>query len=123
MPWFLGIDGGGSKTTCLLGDERELVATASAAGSNPIRVGEERSRQALAAAIHDACASAHIEPSQITRTCIGLAGAARPQVEKQVRAVLADLVGGEIEVVDGHGAKGLSVTLTHSVYAPRCPSR
>ena len=98
MPWFLGIDGGGSKTTCLLGDERELVATASAAGSNPIRVGAERSRQALAAAIHDACASAHIEPSQIARTCIGLAGAARPQVEKQVRAVLAGLVGGDIEI-------------------------
>ena len=98
MPWFLGIDGGGSKTTCLLGDERELLATAGAAGSNPIRVGEERSRQALAEAIHQACATAHIEPSQITRTCIGLAGAARPQVEKQVRTVLADLVSGEIEV-------------------------
>ena len=98
MPWFLGIDGGGSKTICLLGDERAVLASATAAGSNPIRVGEERSRQALQAVVREACAAAEVEPSQIIRTCIGMAGAARPQVEKQVRAVLAKLVGGEIEV-------------------------
>jgi N-acetylglucosamine kinase-like BadF-type ATPase len=98
MPWFLGIDGGGSKTTCLLGDERAVLASATAAGSNPIRVGEERSRQALQAVVREACAAAEVQPSQIIRTCIGMAGAARPQVEKQVRAVLAKLVGGEIEV-------------------------
>jgi len=98
MPWFLGIDGGGSKTTCLLGDERAVLASATAAGSNPIRVGEERSRQALQAGIGQACSSAKIQPSQLTRTCIGLAGAARPQIEKQVRAILAEVVGGEIEV-------------------------
>src|SRR5579862_6474969 len=98
MPWFLGIDGGGSKTTCLLGDERAVLASATAAGSNPIRVGEERSRQALHAAISQACASAKIQPSRLTRTCIGMAGAARPQIEKQVRVLLAEVVGGQIEV-------------------------
>src|SRR5512146_1131767 len=98
MPYFLGIDGGGSKTACLLGDESGLLASATAAGSNPIRVGEERSRQALHVAIREACAAAKLQPSQITRTCIGLAGAARPLVEAQVRAILAELVGGEIQV-------------------------
>ena len=99
MPWFLGIDGGGSKTTCLLGDESAVLASASSAGSNPIRVGEERSRQALQAAVREACAAARVEPSEISRTCLGMAGAARPQIEKQVRAVLTDLVGGEVEIV------------------------
>jgi glucosamine kinase len=98
MPWFLGIDGGGSKTTCLLGDESAVLASASSAGSNPIRVGEERSRQALQAAVREACGAAKVEPSEISRTCIGMAGAARPQIEKQVRAVLTDLVGGEVEI-------------------------
>jgi N-acetylglucosamine kinase-like BadF-type ATPase len=98
MPWFLGIDGGGSKTTCLLGDESALLASATAAASNPIRVGEERSRQALEAVVREVCAAAQVQPSQITRTCIGMAGAARPQMEKQVRAILAGLVAGEIEV-------------------------
>lgn len=98
MPYFLGIDGGGSKTTCLLGDEHAVLAQATGAGSNPIRVGEERSRQALHGVVSEACAAARIQPSQIARTCIGLAGAARPQIEKQVRSVLAEVVGGELEV-------------------------
>lgn len=98
MPYFLGIDGGGSKTTCLLGDESAVLAGASAPGSNPIRVGEERSRQALHAAVREACGAAQVQPSQIACTCIGLAGAARPAIEKQARAVLAELLSGEIEV-------------------------
>lgn len=98
MPYFLGIDGGGSKTTCLLGDEHSVLASAAGVGSNPIRVGEERSRQALHAVVREACAAAKVQPSQIARTCVGLAGAARPLIERQVRDALAEVVGGEIEV-------------------------
>lgn len=98
MPYFLGIDGGGSKTTCLVADEHSVLATAAGAGSNPIRVGESASRKVLQALVRQACAEARIRPSQIARTCIGMAGAARPPIEKQVRAMLGKLVGGEIEV-------------------------
>jgi N-acetylglucosamine kinase-like BadF-type ATPase len=98
MPYFLGIDGGGSKTSCLLGDEHGVLASASGPGSNPIRVGERRSREALEAVVLEACAAGKVQPSQIFRTCIGLAGGARPQIEKQVRVILAGLVAGEIEV-------------------------
>ena len=99
MPYFLGIDGGGSKTSCLLGDEQSVPASATGPGSNPIRVGEECSQKTLQALVREVCATARVQPSQIVRTCIGMAGAARPQIEKQVRGVLADLVGGEIAVV------------------------
>ncbi|HKW25125.1 MAG TPA: BadF/BadG/BcrA/BcrD ATPase family protein [Terriglobales bacterium] len=99
MPYFLGIDGGGSKTTCLLGDEHSVLASATGPGSNPIRIGEERSRQALHVVVVEACGAGKVQPSQIARTCIGMAGAARPQIEKQVRSVLTSLVGGEIAVV------------------------
>src|SRR5690348_12991128 len=99
MPYFLGIDGGGSKTSCLLGDEQSVLVSATGPGSNPIRVGEECSRQALQGVVREVCATARMQPSQIARTCIGMAGAARPQIEKQVRGVLSDLVGGEIAVV------------------------
>ena len=99
MPYFLGIDGGGSKTSCLLGDEQSVLVSATGPGSNPIRVGEECSRKALQGVVREVCATARIQPSQIARTCIGMAGAARPQIEKQVRGVLSDLVGGEVAVV------------------------
>ena len=98
MPYFLGIDGGGSKTSCLLGDEQSVLGSATGSGSNPIRVGEECSQKALEAVVREVCATARVQPSQIARTCIGMAGAARPQIEKQVRGVLSDLVGGEIAV-------------------------
>jgi glucosamine kinase len=96
---FFGIDGGGSKTSCLIGDETSVLGAGTAGGSNPVRVGEAQAREALAAAIRQACAVANITPSQITRTCVGLAGAARPEISDLVRQCIAELVPSEIKVV------------------------
>jgi glucosamine kinase len=96
---FFGIDGGGSKTSCLIGDETSVLGAGTAGGSNPVRVGEAQAREALAAVIRQACAVANITPSQISRTCVGLAGAARPEISDLVRQCIAELVPSEIEVV------------------------
>jgi glucosamine kinase len=95
---FLGIDGGGSKTSCLVGDETSILGSGTAAGSNVIRVGEGPARDALAAAIRQACAVANVAPAQINRTCVGLAGAARPEISGIVRRLVSEIVSGEIEV-------------------------
>ena len=99
MGIFLGIDGGGTKTSCLIGDETSVLGSGTAAGSNVVRLGEAKAREALAAAIGQACAAANIKPAQIERTCVGLAGAGRPEISNLVRRLLAELVPGEIEVV------------------------
>jgi len=96
---FLGIDGGGSKTTCLIGDENSILGSGAAGPSNVVRVGEMESRQSLNSAILQACAAAHVSPSQIRRTCVGLAGAARPEISTVVRQLLSEIVGGEVEIV------------------------
>jgi glucosamine kinase len=96
---FLGIDGGGSKTSCLIGDETSILGKGTAAGSNVVRVGEAQARDALATATRQACAAANIPPSQINKTCVGLAGAARPEIRELVHQIVAELVSGEIEVV------------------------
>jgi N-acetylglucosamine kinase-like BadF-type ATPase len=96
---FLGIDGGGTKTSCVIGDETSVLGSGTAGGSNVVRLGEAKAREALAAAIGQACAAANVKPSQIERTCVGLAGAGRPEVSNLVRRLLAELVSGEIEVV------------------------
>jgi glucosamine kinase len=95
---FLGIDGGGSKTSCLVGDEHSVLGRGAAAGSNVVRVGEARAQAALANAVQQACAAAKINPSQINRTCIGLAGAASPGLSELIRRVMAEIVSGEIQV-------------------------
>src|SRR5256885_2922306 len=96
---FLGIDGGGTKTSCVIGDETSVLGSGTAAGSNVVRLGEAKAREALAAVIGQACAAANITPAQIERTCLGLAGAGRPEISNLVRRLLAELVSGEIEVV------------------------
>jgi len=96
---FLGIDGGGTKTTCVIGDETSVLGNGTATGSNVIRLGEAKAREALADAISQACAAAHIKPAQIARTWGGLAGAGRPEISNLVRGILTELVSGEIEVV------------------------
>jgi glucosamine kinase len=99
MSFFLGIDGGGSKTSCLIGDEASVLGAGTAAGSNVIRLGERQARESLSAAIRQACAAAKITAAQIERTCVGIAGGARPEISGVVRGLLSEFVSGEIEVV------------------------
>jgi N-acetylglucosamine kinase-like BadF-type ATPase len=96
---FLGIDGGGSQTSCVIGDETSVLGTGSGAGSNVVRVGEAQARKSIVKAIHQACAAAKVTPQQVKRTCIGVAGGARAETTDIVRKILSELVSGEIEVV------------------------
>ena len=96
---FLGIDGGGSQTSCSIGDEFSVLGSGCGAGSNVLRVGETQAGKSIASAISQACTAAKVTPQQIKRTCIGIAGGARPETTDIVRRILAELVSGEIEVV------------------------
>ena len=66
MAIFLGIDGGGSKTSCLIGDETSVLGTGRR-GQQVVRVGEAQARESLAAAIRQACTVANLKPSEIGR--------------------------------------------------------
>lgn len=99
MPYFLGIDGGGTKTTCAVGDESGLLATAMAGPSNIVRVGEVQTRESLQSAVRQACAAAGITASEIARTCVGGAGAGRPELAEIVRAILAEILPTPVDVV------------------------
>jgi N-acetylglucosamine kinase-like BadF-type ATPase len=99
VAFYLGIDGGGTKTRCALGDERKNLGTAVAGASNVIRVGEAQARESLHASVREVCAAARIDPARIGRICIGAAGAARPEVAGKIQRILAELTPASIEVV------------------------
>ena len=99
MAYYLGIDGGGSKTTCVVGDESSILATVTVGASNITRVGEAGAREVLHQAIREACRAAGINPQQVLRACIGAAGAGRPEIAGTVRKMVAEIISGEIEVV------------------------
>ena len=98
MPYYLGIDGGGTKTTCAVGDELRLLATATAGPSNIVRVGDARARESLHQAVRQACLAAGITPEQVARTCVGGSGAARPELAESVRRMLAEILSTPIVV-------------------------
>ncbi len=99
MTYFLGIDGGGSKTTCVIGDESSSLAIAESGPSNITRVGETAARESLHHSINAACAAAKIHPNQVQQACIGVAGAADAEIAEAVRKIVAELISGKIEVV------------------------
>jgi N-acetylglucosamine kinase-like BadF-type ATPase len=99
VPFFLGIDGGGTKTRCIVGDEKSHLGTGSSASCRVQKVGEASARDSLSAAIHQACVQADVSPRQIASTCAGITGAARAEICGVMRNLIASLIVGEIDVV------------------------
>lgn len=98
MAFFIGIDGGGTSTRCVVGSERRVLGKAIGASSKLTRVGPEAGRRALQSVIRQACAAARIDPGHIAYTCIGTAGASRADVVEAVRRWTTEVVTGNIEI-------------------------
>jgi N-acetylglucosamine kinase-like BadF-type ATPase len=96
---YLGIDGGGTKTVCAVGDETRVLARATSGGSNVVRSGEAAARESLLSAIREACASAQVKGSDVRRVCVGGSGAARPEIAKFLRGVVGESVSCDVMVV------------------------
>ena len=99
MAYYLGIDGGGTKTTCAVGDDSRTLATVTTGPSNIVRVGEVKTRESLLQCARQACATTNISPDEVVRTCIGGAGAARPELAERVRHMLTEVLASPIDVV------------------------
>ena len=100
MAYFLAIDGGGTKTECVVGDERDVLASSVGSTIKIKKVGNKAAAEVLQSAINDVCKQANIRPDQFSRTCIGLAGSSIPEVTRWTRATLAQLVSGELILVN-----------------------
>lgn len=78
--YVVGIDGGGTKTACVVLDHRKIVIGQGRAGSsNRNSVGDEAARTNLTRAIQDALVAAGLQASEISSVCAGIAGVERPQ--------------------------------------------
>lgn len=95
MPLYLGIDGGGTKTKFLLGDERDILAESTAEGSNILRTGEPAVRQALHAGID----ALRTDLSQINRVVAGIAGSSNEEVRIALEGILREKLTAEIIIV------------------------
>ena len=91
--YFVGVDGGGTKTRAVVTDEAgRTVGEAVAGPSNPLRVGVESAAGAVRESIEAACEQANVAPAQIVAAEIGLAGVRRrASLRESVREALSDL--------------------------------
>ena len=72
----LGIDAGGTKTVCMLADERgDIIAEARAGGANLQSAGELEVEKVLHEVMEAVLAERDIRPAAI---CLGMAGVDRP---------------------------------------------
>ena len=93
MGFFLGIDGGGSKTECVLGDASGAVlARAVGAGANLRRTDATSLRQLLSDCFRELRRSASLHALDCDVVCGGFAGAGQPEPQQMARAVLAELL-------------------------------
>jgi N-acetylglucosamine kinase-like BadF-type ATPase len=87
--YFMGFDGGGTKTECILADhEGHTIARAGAGPSNPLRTGYARAWFSLSEAGDLVLAKAKIHAGHVRAVCAGLGGAGRPGVVHRVAAFL-----------------------------------
>jgi len=84
MPHFLGIDGGGTRTTAWLADERKRVL----GRSNPLKVGFAAAEREVLRAARAAFREAGLRFAGLEAVCVGLAGVDRPQVHRRLFAWL-----------------------------------
>ncbi len=79
MSYFLGLDGGGSKTAALIaGPTLESLGQGTGGPSNYLRVGIQEASLELGRAIREAAANARIAVDDITYAYCGIAGADHP---------------------------------------------
>jgi N-acetylglucosamine kinase-like BadF-type ATPase len=87
--YYLGFDGGGTKTDCILVDAAGAVlARATAGPSNPLRAGYAKAWFTLSDAADMVLERQHIKSSDILGICAGIGGAGREAVAKRIATFL-----------------------------------
>ncbi|MGB6545182.1 MAG: BadF/BadG/BcrA/BcrD ATPase family protein [Candidatus Acidiferrales bacterium] len=91
VTYSLGVDGGGSKTDCvILRADGEIIGRGAAGPSNPLRVGFPAALDAVRSAAAMAMAEANLVPRQITAAVAGLAGAGRRNTVRRALVFLTE---------------------------------
>jgi N-acetylglucosamine kinase len=87
----MGLDGGGTKTDCVLMDETgRIIGRGRGGPSNPSRIGIEAAARGVKEAAAAVVAHAGIKLEHVTDVCVGLAGVASTERAEAMKKVLID---------------------------------
>lgn len=99
MAYFLGVDGGGTKTDFLLADDDRELARVRTGSIKLLRLPAATVEANLRQALTELEALTGVAMRSVARCCIGAGGDAAPSVSAWVRATFGRLVGGELLLV------------------------
>lgn len=93
--YVLGVDGGGTKTACVVLDRRRnIIGQGRAGSSNRNSVGDETARANLTRTVQDALTAAGIQTNMVGVVCAGMAGVDRPLERALMNSWFAELLPG-----------------------------
>jgi glucosamine kinase len=98
MSFYLGLDAGGTKTTCALADDAGVLCRSEAASIKPTRATPEESAKILGELLQSISSQAGVPLDQIASTCIGIAGLRLHGTREWIDTLLSGLVSGKISV-------------------------
>ncbi len=98
MAYFIGLDSGGTKTECWLGDEERVLGRAACGTVKLTRVTQEVATGRLQGLLAEVSAAAGVGLREVTRTCVGVAGFSMAEVREWAARVVGGMVAGEVEV-------------------------
>ena len=102
MGFFLGIDGGGTKTECVLADESgAVVARSTGPGTNLRRTSAAELRATLAQCLDALRQQAGLARMECDAVCGGFAGAGQVEARRSAEEVLKDLLRPKLLLVVG----------------------
>jgi glucosamine kinase len=99
MPFYLAIDGGGTKTQALLANEAGVLARATTGTVKLMRVSEPEATARLHTLLEDLSRQSGVPLSGISRTCFGLSGSASQSVHDWATAALKPILPGELLII------------------------
>ncbi len=130
MAYFLGVDSGGTKTECWLGDERKVLGRAVCGTVKLTRVAEEVATERMKGLLREVEKTSGVALGKVSRTCVGMAGYSIGSVREWMRRTVEGAVGGEVAVCGDeeialdaafHGGPGILVIAgTGSIVVGRC---
>jgi len=89
MAYWLGFDGGGTKTDCVILNARgEIVGEGHGGPANAMRAGYDVALHSIGKAATEALKAARLQPGDVAGVCAGLAGAGQRSVVRRVTVFL-----------------------------------
>ena len=87
----MGLDGGGTKTDCVLMDETgRIIARGRGGPSNPSRIGVDAAVRGIREAVAAVLSNAGIKLEHVTDVCAGLAGVAAPERAEAMKKLIGE---------------------------------